>query len=60
MKIYLDSIKLGVIDDSANRSCLAKLLQFRSTKDKAFVSFAECIERMKETGRHLLHCWFFV
>jgi len=47
-KEYSTNIKLGVIDDSANRSRLAKLLQFRSSKDKSFVSFAEYIERMKE------------
>lgn len=42
------SIKLGVIDDSANRSRLAKLLKFRSTAKKGFVSFSEYVERMKE------------
>ena len=42
------SIKLGVIDDSANRSRLAKLLQFRSSAKKGFVTFAEYVERMKE------------
>ena len=46
--MILSSIKLGVIDDSANRSRLAKLLQFRSSKDKELVSFSEYIERMKE------------
>lgn len=46
--IFLHSIKLGVIDDSANRSRLAKLLQFRSSAQKGFVSFAEYVERMKE------------
>ena len=42
------SIKLGVIDDSANRSRLAKLLQFQSSADKGYVSMAEYVERMKE------------
>ena len=42
------SIKLGVIDDSANRSRLAKLLQFRSSAQKGFVTFTEYVERMKE------------
>nr|CAG4635951.1 EOG090X01EZ [Eubosmina coregoni] len=45
---YSTNIKLGVIDDSANRSRLAKLLQFRSSAQKGFVSFAEYVERMKE------------
>jgi len=45
---YSTNIKLGVIDDSANRSRLAKLLQFRSSLDKGYVSFADYIERMKE------------
>lgn len=39
---------MGVIDDSANRSRLAKLLKFRSTAKKGFVSFSEYVERMKE------------
>lgn len=45
---YLISIKLGVIDDSANRSRLAKLLQFQSSAEKGLVSLAEYVERMKE------------
>lgn len=44
----LTSIKLGVIDDSANRSRLAKLLQFQSSANKGFVSLADYVERMKE------------
>lgn len=45
---FSTNIKLGVIDDSANRSRLAKLLKFRSSAKKGFVSFAEYVERMKE------------
>nr|CAG4649106.1 EOG090X01EZ [Scapholeberis mucronata] len=45
---YSTNIKLGVIDDSANRSRLAKLLQFRSSANKGFVTFADYVERMKE------------
>lgn len=45
---YSTNIKLGVIDDSANRSRLAKLLQFRSSAQKGFVTFTEYVERMKE------------
>nr|CAG4649951.1 EOG090X01EZ [Sida crystallina] len=47
-KEYSTNIKLGVIDDSANRSRLAKLLHFRSSLNKGHVSFSEYIERMKE------------
>lgn len=39
---------MGVIDDSANRSRLAKLLRFRSSAKKGFVNFSEYVERMKE------------
>merc|ERR1712136_204589 len=45
---YSTNIKLGVIDDSANRSRLAKLLQFQSSANKGFVSLADYVERMKE------------
>merc|ERR1712137_1130083 len=45
---YSTNIKLGVIDDSANRSRLAKLLQFQSSAEKGLVSLAEYVERMKE------------
>merc|ERR1712136_414346 len=45
---YSANIKLGVIDDSANRSRLAKLLQFQSSANKGFVSLADYVERMKE------------
>lgn len=45
---YSTNIKLGVIDDSANRSRLAKLLQFRSSANKGFITFSDYVERMKE------------
>jgi len=45
---YSTNIKLGVIDDSANRSRLAKLLQFQSSADKGFIPLADYVERMKE------------
>nr|CAG4645364.1 EOG090X01EZ [Lynceus sp. MCZ IZ 141354] len=45
---YSTNIKLGVIDDSANRSRLAKLLQFRSSAQKGQVSLGQYVERMKE------------
>ncbi|XP_065569154.1 endoplasmin-like isoform X2 [Artemia franciscana] len=46
---YSTNLKLGVIEDSSNRSRLAKLLMFRSSSSKGeFVSLAEYVERMKE------------
>lgn len=47
-KEYGTNIKLGVIEDSANRTRLAKLLRFHSSlsKDKQ-ISLSEYIERMK-------------
>nr|CAG4643734.1 EOG090X01EZ [Lepidurus arcticus] len=45
---YSTNIKLGVIEDSANRSRLAKLLQFHSSAGKGYVNLAQYVERMKE------------
>jgi len=43
------NIKLGVIEDSSNRSKLAKLLRFHTTeKPDGWVSLDEYISRMKE------------
>ncbi|CAF4820522.1 unnamed protein product, partial [Rotaria magnacalcarata] len=47
-KEYGTNIKLGVIEDSANRTRLAKLLRFISSiSGEKQVSLAEYIERMK-------------
>jgi len=46
-KEYSTNIKLGVIDDAANRTRLSKLLRFKSSNGK-FTSLAEYVERMKE------------
>lgn len=53
---FLFSIKLGVIEDSANRTRLAKLLKFLSSasKDKA-TSLAEYVERMSEKQEHIYY-----
>lgn len=46
---FSPSIKLGVIEDDANRSKLIKLLRFQSTKSgKKYVSFEDYIENKKD------------
>ncbi|CAF0788960.1 unnamed protein product [Rotaria sp. Silwood1] len=53
-KEYGTNIKLGVIDDSANRTRLAKLLHFTSSlSDDKQTSLAEYIERMKPKQEHI-------
>jgi|Transcript_39184 heat shock protein beta len=50
------SIKLGVIEDSSNRSKLAKLLRFHTTeKPDGWVSLDEYISRMKEDQDTILY-----
>ena len=44
---YSTNIKLGVIEDTANRTRLAKLLRFTSSNGK-LTSLAEYVERMKD------------
>ncbi|CAF1671442.1 unnamed protein product [Adineta ricciae] len=53
-KEYGTNIKLGVIEDSANRTRLAKLLRYTSSqsKDKQ-ISLAEYVERMKPKQEHI-------
>jgi len=53
-KEYGTNIKLGIIEDSANRTRLAKLLRFQTSvsKDK-HISLAEYIERMKPKQEHI-------
>ncbi|UJR30509.1 hypothetical protein I4U23_018040 [Adineta vaga] len=53
-KEYGTNIKLGVIEDSANRTRLAKLLRYTSSlsKDKQ-ISLTEYIERMKPKQEHI-------
>jgi heat shock protein beta len=45
---YGTALKLGVIEDSANRARLAKLLQFHSTASDEQVSFDTYVQRMKK------------
>ncbi|CAF4924861.1 unnamed protein product [Rotaria sp. Silwood1] len=53
-KEYGTNIKLGVIEDSANRTRLAKLLRFTTSlsKDK-LISLTEYVERMKPKQEHI-------
>jgi len=45
---YSTNIKLGVVDDSTNRSRLSKLLRFYSSKTQALTSLEDYVSRMKE------------
>lgn len=49
-KEYSTNIKLGVIEDHSNRTRLAKLLRFKTSKDggEGFSSLEEYVERMLE------------
>mmetsp|Transcript_43889 Transcript_43889/g.133677 ORF Transcript_43889/g.133677 Transcript_43889/m.133677 type:complete len:772 (+) Transcript_43889:472-2787(+) len=50
-KKFAPSLKMGVIEDEANRGKLAKLLRFKSSKTEGedeYISLPEYIERMKD------------
>jgi len=51
---YSTNIKLGVIEDTANRTRLAKLLRFTSSSGK-LASLAEYVERMKDKQEHIFY-----
>jgi len=53
---YSKSIKLGCIDDRANKSKLTKLLRFQTSKsDKEFVSLDKYVERMKKNQKYIYY-----
>jgi len=53
-KEYSTNIKLGVIDDHANRTRLSKLLRFKSSNDdEKMTSLADYISRMKDNQEHI-------
>ncbi|XP_065348447.1 endoplasmin [Cloeon dipterum] len=54
-KEYSTNIKLGVIEDSANRTRLAKLLMFLSSNGTDLTSLAEYVERMKPKQEHIYY-----
>merc|ERR1711910_304373 len=51
---YSTNIKLGVIEDTANRTRLAKLLRFVSSSGK-MTSLAEYVERMKDKQESIFY-----
>jgi len=53
-KEYSTNIKLGVIEDTANRTRLAKLLRFVSSSGKT-TSLAEYVERMKDKQESIFY-----
>merc|ERR1712002_1453363 len=54
-KEYSTNIKLGVIEDTANRTRLAKLLRFASSNGK-LSSLSEYVERMKDKQENIFYC----
>lgn len=57
-KEYSTNVKLGVIEDNSNRTRLAKLLRFRTSKDEGegWHSLEEYVERMKENQEKIFFC----
>ncbi len=53
-KEYSTNVKLGIIDDAANRTRLAKLLRFKSSNGD-WTSLASYVERMKDKQEQIFY-----
>jgi heat shock protein beta len=54
-KEYSTNIKLGTIEDPANRTRLAKLLQFYSSHDDKMTSLSDYVKRMKPKQERIFY-----
>ncbi|XP_045534418.1 endoplasmin [Papilio machaon] len=54
-KEYSTNIKLGVMEDPSNRSRLAKLLRFHSSRGAEMTFLSEYVERMKPQQSHIYY-----
>ncbi|PSN30086.1 Endoplasmin [Blattella germanica] len=54
-KEYSTNIKLGVIEDPANRTRLAKLLMFHSSNQPGLTDLGDYVKRMKEKQDHIYY-----
>jgi len=55
-KEFGKSIKLGVIDDRANKAKLSKLLRYQTTKsDGKFIALEEYVDRMSSKQKHIYY-----
>ncbi|XP_023934838.1 endoplasmin [Bicyclus anynana] len=54
-KEYSTNVKLGVIEDPSNRSRLAKLLRFQSSRGSELTFLADYVTRMKPKQSHIYY-----
>ncbi|KAJ0179637.1 hypothetical protein K1T71_004228 [Dendrolimus kikuchii] len=54
-KEYSTNVKLGVIEDPSNRSRLAKLLRFHSSRSAEMTFLADYVARMKPNQHHIYY-----
>ncbi|CAG9560820.1 unnamed protein product [Danaus chrysippus] len=54
-KEYSTNIKLGVMEDPSNRSRLAKLLRFQSSRGSDMTFLSDYVSRMKEGQSHIYY-----
>ena len=54
-KEYSTNIKLGVVEDSANRARLAKILRFYSSNQPEMTTLEEYVSRMKPKQTHIYY-----